>query len=78
MLRDSEGLNKLWVLQAVPDNDSMSYLEAYFKKYWILSGQSVKEKKLSLPVMLLECKKYIGTRAQRSSVGKELQGKTTG
>lgn len=63
LLRDSEGPNKLWVLQAMPDNDPMSYLGAYFKKYWILSGQSVKQKKLSLPVMLLEYKKYICTRA---------------
>lgn len=42
------------MLQAMPKNDSMSYLEAYFKKYWILSGQSVKQKKLSLLTMLLE------------------------
>ena len=47
----------------MPDNDPMSYLGAYFKKYWILSGQSVKQKKLSLPVMLLEYKKYICTKA---------------
>lgn len=70
-MRDSGGQNKLWVLQAMTDNDSLSYLEAYFKKYWILLGQSVKQKKLSLPVMLLEYKKCICTRAWRSSVGKE-------
>lgn len=58
-----EGQNRSWGLPAVPDSDSVSYLEAYFKKYWILSGQSVKQKKLSLPVMLLEYKKHVCTGA---------------
>lgn len=63
LLRDSKEQNQLWMLQAMPKTDSMSYLEAYFKKYWILSGQSVKQKKLSLLVMLLEYKNCICTRA---------------
>lgn len=54
LLRDSE--EQLRVLQAMPENHPMSYLGAYFKRYWILSGQSVKQKKLSLPAMLLEYK----------------------
>lgn len=62
LVRESEEQNKLSAA-GNPENASMSYLETYFKKYWILSGQSVRQKKLSLLVMLLEYKKCICTEA---------------
>lgn len=65
LLRDSE--EQLQVLQAMPENDPMSYFEAYFKKYWILSGRPVKQKKLSLPAMLLEYKN-VSALEQRGAV----------
>lgn len=51
----------------MPENDPISYLEAYFKKYWILSGQSVRQKKLSLPAMHLEYKN-VSALEQRGAV----------
>lgn len=51
----------------MPENDPMSYFEAYFKKYWILSGRPVKQKKLSLPAMLLEYKN-VSALEQRGAV----------
>lgn len=65
LLRDSD--EQLQVLQAMPENDPMSYFEAYFKKYWILSGRSVKQKKLSLLAMLLEYKN-VSAQEQRGAV----------
>lgn len=48
LLLESQKNRTNLALQAMPENDSRSYLEAYFKKYWILSGQSVRRKKAQL------------------------------